>query len=299
MRQRHQSYFYHSKKERNALIILLLCCLVFAAIPKLYYLFEKKPAFAQLEFPEITEWIKIPAEKKYTGGSASFIKEKTSGRAAERFVFDPNTASENDWQRLGLAEKQIAIIKNYLSKGGQFREPADIGKIWGMPPLLVNELKPYIKIKKNFFEGSKFSNDKKWEQKQVHIVNINTADSLEFLSLPGIGPKLSSRIIRFREKLGGFLSVNQVAETFGLADSVFQKIKPQLKCINGQVKKININTATLDELRQHPYIRYQLAKLILAYREQHGNFNNMASLRSIMLITDSLYERINPYITVY
>ena len=131
----------------------------------------------------------------------------------------------------------------------------------------------------------------------LHL-EINQADSLQWLALPGIGEKLTSRILRFRERLGGFCTVEQVAETWGLPDSTFQKIRPMLTLTEHMTRKIPINTATEDLLKQHPYIRYRLAKVIIRYRQEHGPFAALADLRRIDLVTDELYARLEPYCTL-
>ncbi len=130
------------------------------------------------------------------------------------------------------------------------------------------------------------------------IIEINTSDTSDFISLPGIGSKLAWRIVNFRDKLGGFYSINQIAETYGLPDSTFQKIKPYLKLTEPNVKKININTATVDELKVHPYIRYQLARPIVAYREEHGQFSKPEDLKKIMIVTDDVFLKMAPYLQV-
>ena len=101
------------------------------------------------------------------------------------------------------------------------------------------------------------------------IVDINKADTSAFISLPGIGNKLALRIVNFREKLGGFYSIDQIGETYGLPDSSFQKIKPFLKLETSLLKKFNINSATKDEMKLHPYIKWNLANAIVEYRNQH------------------------------
>ena len=115
--------------------------------------------------------------------------------------------------------------------------------------------------------------------------------------MPGIGAKLGARIINYRNKLGGFYSVEQVGETFGLPDSTFQKIKPYLE-VDEMVKKININTAELDELKAHPYIRYHLANAIVQYRKQHGSFRAVNDLSKIMIMDAENLRKMSPYLTV-
>jgi len=124
------------------------------------------------------------------------------------------------------------------------------------------------------------------------------ADTTAFISLPGIGSKLAARIINFRDKLGGFYSVEQVKETFGLPDSTYQKIKQYLNLENPSVKKININTATVDELKAHPYIKYILANPIVAYRNEHGLFSKIEDVKKVMVVTEEVYSRIAPYLSL-
>src|SRR6185437_7375519 len=95
--------------------------------------------------------------------------------------------------------------------------------------------------------------------KAIQIIDVNLADTTALISLPGIGSKLAQRIIAFRNKLGGFYSIEQVGETYLLPDSTFQKIKPKLTIVGNNVKQININVASIDEMKAHPYLRYNLA----------------------------------------
>lgn len=224
----------------------------------------------------------------------------------ELFYFDPNTISTADWKRLGLRDRTIKTIENYVSKGGHFYKPEDLQKIYGLYDDEYERLKPYIKIE----SGSSKPNDdfvslKSKEEIQpaktyaarYSIIDVNTADTSAFISLPGIGSKLASRIVTFREKLGGFYSVEQIGETYGLPDSTFQKIKQYLKLDNPSVKKININTATVDELKAHPYIKYSLANPIIAYRNEHGSFSNLEDIKKVMAVTEDVYKKIAPYLT--
>ena len=129
-------------------------------------------------------------------------------------------------------------------------------------------------------------------------IEINSADTTAFISLPGIGTKLALRIVTFREKLGGFYSVEQIGETYGLADSTFQKIKQYLKLDNPSVKKININTATVDEMKTHPYIKFSIANPLVAYRSEHGSFSKVEDIKKVMAVTDDIYKKIVPYLTL-
>jgi competence protein ComEA len=219
--------------------------------------------------------------------------------AASLFYFDPNTLDEAGWKKLGLRDKTIHTILNYVAKGGRFRKPDDLSKIYGLFEDEYARLEPYIRIEQDkevTTNSSPIVATPLTQSRSYSTVDINTADTSAFIALPGIGSKLASRIVNFREKLGGFYAIEQVGETFGLADSVFQKIKPRLQLNTVSIKKININTASIDELKQHPYIRFALAKAIIAYRDQHGAFGKMEDLKKINVITEEVYAKIYPYL---
>ncbi len=132
----------------------------------------------------------------------------------------------------------------------------------------------------------------------VPLVYLNEADTADLLPLPGIGMKLAARIISFRDKLGGFYDINQLAETYGLPDSTFQRIKEKLHLGTKSLKQIDVNTAGLEQLRQHPYIRWHIANAIIAYRNQHGIFKDIQDLLKIDIITQEIYSKVSYYLTV-
>ncbi|HLF46291.1 MAG TPA: helix-hairpin-helix domain-containing protein [Chitinophagaceae bacterium] len=223
----------------------------------------------------------------------------------ELFNFDPNTLNEAGWQKLGLRDKTISTIQNFLKKGGRFKKSEDLKKIYGLRTNEYERLAPFIKIETFTTKPTDLVSEKKVTEypasknfnAKYSIIEINTADTTAFISLPGIGSKLANRIISFREKLGGFYSIEQVGETYALPDSTFQKIKQWLKLENTTLNKISINTATVDELKAHPYINYSLANPIIAYRNQHGPYSNVEDVKKVMVVTEEIYKKISPYLT--
>ncbi len=128
------------------------------------------------------------------------------------------------------------------------------------------------------------------------VLDINTADSMAFEALPGIGEKLSSRIVRYRERLGGFASVDQLKEVYGLHDSVLQRFNHRLKVEAGHVpQKIKLNTCTYPELRKHPYVTHVLAKSILAFKAAHGPFKSKEDLLKIASVDVATIGKLLPY----
>jgi len=307
-----KDYFFFTKKERSGIIVLILVLIFLILSPLLFPILIKEEKFDYAQFETEMAQLRIDSARKYTNknfGNNYYPDNTYPGKKyqtvkTEVFFFDPNTASVNDWIRLGIKEKTAATIQKYISKGGKFYKPEDIKKIWGLHSSDVERLLPFVRIKntsneypqfeKKEYTNNKFSNTPKIIQK----VKINLADTTEFIALPGIGSRLSKRIIAFREKLGGFYSIDQVAETYLLPDSTFQKIRPFLVMNDNPVKKININLASVDEMKSHPYIKYNLANAIFQYRKQHGNFNSVDAVKKIMLVTDEIFNKVAPYLAI-
>lgn len=309
------SYFLFTKKERTGIMVILFLILLFAFLPKLYPYFFKPKQYDHSQFEKEIAALQMMESDSAEGGQKDYQKryptyknendydERKSSFEGSLFEFDPNTLSPEGWKKLGLRDKTIATIGNYLSKGGRFRKPEDIGKIWGLHEDEVQRLMPYVKIAGSSEQDHSFyqNNDRPvYEKKEYHkepkIIDVNTADSTALIGLPGIGAGYARRIINFRNKLGGFYSVQQVAETFGLPDSTFQQIKPLLNIGNASVQQLNINTATVDELKNHPYIRYALANAIIQYRTQHGNFSSVEGIKKIMMVTGEIFNKLSPYL---
>ena len=308
---RAKQFFTFNKKDRIAIFVFVAAVSGSIIIPKL---FSKNPAGFALTQDSVlvlamdTLHRKQAAAKNYNRdqyGTNDYRYEPSQNTRSftngELFPFDPNNISLNEWQRLGLNEKTSKTILKYVSKGGRFYKPEDLQKIWGMPGGFYERVKEYIQINSNHrnyvadrFESKPFVP----EERKLSVVDVNAADTSALIALPGIGSKLSSRIIAFREKLGGFHSVDQVGETYGLPDSTFQKIKGRLKTDGNSVRKINVNTASKDELKIHPYIRWNLANAIVEYRNQHGNFKSIDELKEIVLIDEATFNKISHYLSL-
>jgi DNA uptake protein ComE-like DNA-binding protein len=166
----------------------------------------------------------------------------------------------------------------------------------------ARRLIPYIKISKpRSTSGEKLNYEEKSLSNSsnfIHRVDINLADTNAFISLPGIGNKLAARIIKFRDKLRGFYSVEQVRERYNLPDSTFMKIKPMLLLGEPRAKKININTSSVDEMKLHPYLSYNIANAIFQYRKQHGTYQSVEKIKKIVLVSDEIFGKAAPYLTV-
>lgn len=311
-----KDWFVFSKKERTiivALTVLLAGCLAFAAfyqtkteLPVIENLDEK---IAQLSLGSGDS----AGFHKLSGGSntGSFISDNLS---AELFYFDPNTLDEAGFVRLGLREKTVHTIMNYRSKGGHFYKPDDLRKIYGLKEEEGNRLVPYVKIssQNNHEFHDKYAGDNQfaYHKSKPQIIDINTASAEQWQSLPAIGEVLSSRIVKYRDKIGGFASVSDVKKVYGISDSAYNVILPYLSFSGKKVseqttipvksssQKININKATAAELKANPDIPSDIAEAIVIYRKQHGNYTSVEDIKKIVFINDAMYQKMAPFLTV-
>jgi DNA uptake protein ComE-like DNA-binding protein len=223
-------------------------------------------------------------------------------RAAERFPFDPNTADAADLARLGVPAWVCRNILRYREKGGRFRSAADLAKIYGLSEELMSDLAPLVQIAglppAPPPRAAVAAAEKKSFVRTIPTVDINRDSAERWEQLPGIGFGRAQQILRFRDRLGGFSSVAQVAETRGLPDSVFQALLPYLSA-SPVFRKISLNTATRADLTGHPYISFKQADQMLAYRDQHGPYRQADDLRKIPPLNDPVWlEKIRPYLSV-
>ena len=304
-----------SKKERVGILLLFVVILaIFMAAKYIYPLIIKEEPVAVADLKAATDSLQVQESEGYKKSSAynnyntdegyqSYPKKNYNATfTGTMFYFDPNTLDADGWQKLGIKDKTVASMQKYISKGGRFREPDDLRKVWGLRDDEKDRLIPYVRIvtvAETTYTNNYTPYEKKpYEKKVLIAIDINAGDSAAFDALPGIGGGYSRRIINFRNRLGGFYKVEQIAETFGLPDSVFQKIKPLLKISGNDVKKLNVNTAKEEELKAHPYIRWQLAKVITEYKKQHGDFKTLQDLKKIMTIDEETYNKISPYLII-
>jgi len=312
-----REYLTFSLKERVAIIILSLMIVVVFLLPQILPVRKSEPS------PDEIRQLKAMASALESGIKDSLqsgdrnisilLEHPTSDNSnkSELFIFDPNTASYTDWRRLGLREKTIRTVQNYLSKGGHFNKAPDLGRIYGLRADELRRLMPYLRIKehRDTIQRKKFYSDpafppkstflfRRYELKKSTMIDVNTADTAAWVALPGIGNKLASRIINFRNKLGGFYSIDQLAEIYGLPDSTFQKIRPFLKLGNTAVRKIDINTADATQLKQHPYVNWTVANALIRYRQEHGLFKRIEDLQLVVALSPELVKKLTPYLGI-
>ena len=227
----------------------------------------------------------------------SITHQKVISTAINFHPFDPNVLTEKEFVRLGLSAFISRRLVHFREKGGVFYKKEDLLKIYGIDSSWYARAKPWIAIASKVPEPKETFVVKKKVAEE--FVDINTADSLQLIKVFGIGPSLSKRIRTFRARLGGFVSLEQLREVYGLDSSVVKEMKKKFFIANNyQPNKINLNTSDLKDLLKHPYIRWNEGQAILTYRLQHGNYASISDLHGIQLLTPAWIEKITPYLTL-
>jgi competence ComEA-like helix-hairpin-helix protein len=229
-------------------------------------------------------------------------KPAAEAPAPQRFAFDPNNLSGDSLMLLGLSGRTVRTLINYRDKGGKFRQPEDLKKIYGLPSDQAEALMPFVSIPTSERKPedqaagaeAQVAPPKPKASETPTSIRINTATPEEWLALQGIGPAFARRICGFRDKLGGFAHVDQVGETYGLPDSTFQRIRPQL-VVDRPVQRLRINHLDAAGLKAHPYLTWKHANAIIAYRGQHGAFSSAEEVSKIRSIPAEVLKKMEPY----
>ena len=208
------------------------------------------------------------------------------------FPFNPNTLTEEEWKQMGLTDRQIRNIMNYRAKGGKFYSKNDLGKFYTISEEEFAQLEPFIVLPEVSRVASGKSTSKKQEEltgeepkptkKAIPIVDLNTVDSTTLVELPQIGGYMASRIIEFREKLGGFVNMKQLRDVKGMDSTRFATIQPYIIIGEVEIQKVDVNRADFKTLVHHPYLNYEQVKRIFNQREKRGMIKNWAQLEALL-----------------
>jgi len=274
-----KDYFSFNKKERNGILLLSFVLVVLIIFYQFQYLL---PVNRTTDFSEFEQAI---AELEYADVKTEKIKKDSL------FEFNPNELNDDGWLALGLSQRRLKVLRNYQKSGGYFKKREDLQRCYAFGDEFFNTIKEYVIIPKPKTPEPK-------SQKPItnnQIIELNTADSLALISIKGIGPFYTKQILKYRKQLGGFINYEQFTEIWGLENLELENFKQQTIIDTLYINKININTATIETLRHHPYLNYKHAKMIVNYREQHGNYQQLKDICRIKPISPKLFRKIAPY----
>jgi competence protein ComEA len=280
VKQFFSEFTYFSASARKATLVLIVLIILSLVTPTIYLNTIDSPS-------ETPDSLQI---KQYNAIITNLNIKHSPKYNIPDTAFDPNLLHEKDWINIGLDSHSSHNIIQYINKGGYIKKADDLLKIYGFDSSLYITLKPLIVI--TSLKQNKYKKDFIYKNKPI---DLNKADSAQLVSLPGIGVVIASRIIKYKNLIGGYYNKEQLLEVFGIDNSLLDKIKNRLIVTNDGIVKINLNAAQYNQLRKHPYIGKEKTALILKLRKNKniGSFNELVDNK---IFTNNELKKLAPYL---
>ena len=318
-----KSIFYLHRSDRKVLLLLLL--FIVGSIGLIIFVGNQTTETSAVKSDSISK------NKPTSFSHKAQLPEVETAEGKHLFPFDPNTATAEELQQLGLAPFQVRNIIKYRSKGGVYRSPMDFARLYGLTRKQYRELEPYITIGDDYEPASTLASvqayiaQKEADKQAAHAayeaykaqntykpnrgnerdtlryplklkagehINLVTADTTQLKKVPGIGSGWARAILNYGKRLGGYVAVGQLQEIEGFPEESL----PYFSIANPQTEKINLNTATFAQLRKHPYVNFYQAKAICDYRRLKGKLTTLSQLHLLKDFTSESIERLRPYV---
>ncbi len=292
-----KDFFYFNRSDRAVLLFFLLLAVIACS---LIFFVGNEDMITQVDAEDSVSVQKLPIPSEQSHSNRQYVQGES--RKVERFVFDPNTADSTELLRLGLQYWQVRNIYKYRAAGGVYRRSRDFARLYGLTQKQYRELEPYIRISRDYAPAAELFAEEKREPRDTTLrypvklkptehIDLNLADTSTLKRVPGIGSYYASRIVNYRQRLGGFYSVDQLREIEDFPEKAVSYFN-----ISDKIRKINVNRLKLNELKRHPYINYYQAKAILDYRRLRGSLTNLNDLRLLKDFTANDIERLSHYV---
>ena len=294
-----KEFFYFPKSDRRAMIFLLAVVVLSAVVVGIMDKGGMSSQLARTDSLTADSSIRKAAVRR---GVQYIYNVETVRRKLS--AFDPNTADSTLLLSLGLQPWQVRSIYRYRAKGGIYRQPSDFARLYGLTVKQYKELLPYIHISDEYKPAAEVygrtdavRSGRDTLRYPVKLqpgqyVTLDDADTASLRKVPGIGRYYASRIVRYRNDLGGYVSVAQLSEIEGIPEAALS----YFKVTGGAVRKLNLNRLTLNELKHHPYINFYQARRIIDYRRLKGPLHGIDDLRLLKDFSQRDIERLRPYV---
>lgn len=285
------SPFYLSKRNKRGTLIFLCLALIIVFIPRivLSIIPEEKFKISSKEISQLNE----SSSQRIAFSAPKYKKRK--GFSSPPCKFDPNNYKLKDWQYLGLSPKQAAIVLKFSKRGIYSNE--QLKKIF----VISDEL--FELIKDSTFYSDKYSqkenfNEYKKEPKAKVLININSASQEDLETIPGVGTFYAKNILKQRDRLGGFHKIEQLLEVWKMDIEKYNEIEEFIQIKPQEIKLIELNKVTAEELKSHPYLNWSIANSIVKMRIQKGGYKTIEEIKESVLIDEELFEKIKPYLSL-
>lgn len=294
-----KEFFYFPKSDRRAMIFLLAVVVLSAVVVGIMDKGGMSSQLARTDSLTADSSIRKAAVRR---GVQYIYNVDTVRRKLS--AFDPNTADSTLLLSLGLQPWQVRSIYRYRAKGGIYRQPSDFARLYGLTVKQYKELLPYIHISDEYKPAAEVygrtdavRSGRDTLRYPVKLqpgqyVTLDDADTASLRKVPGIGRYYASRIVRYRNDLGGYVSVAQLSEIEGIPEAALS----YFRVTGGAVRKLNLNRLTLNELKHHPYINFYQARRIIDYRRLKGPLHSIDDLRLLKDFSQRDIDRLRPYV---
>lgn len=291
-----KSYFNFTKGESHAVLLLLFIMTLLLLMPRF---FESQKVMYNGDF---TQLYQLADSLNREAVRFSEQRTNTSNRKPENRMFkgrnfNPNSVSSGELMAMGLPEKLSERIVSYRTKVAPFLCKSDLKKVYGIDDFIYNQISEFVQLPVECKSVSiTHTSVEQKNSRQFSELDLNQADTNSLILLPGIGAKLAQRIVKYREKLGGFINVEQLKEVWGLKPEVLALNHKNWSVNSTLIQKIAINECSVEQLGNHPYCGYKMAKIIVAYRQQHGKYSAFENLANLVGMDLEKLQLLQPYL---
>ncbi|MBO0359393.1 helix-hairpin-helix domain-containing protein [Hymenobacter sp. BT186] len=322
-------YFGFSRRETSGFAVLLGLLVALLVLPPLVRprLATYNPAADQQQLDALAT--KLAAQRQVRPAYASNSRYPHRTYAPRERVpqvalapFNPNSFTVLDWQARGLPEWLGKRLVKYRDVVGGFRAKEQLRKAYGLSDTTYARLAPYMQLPEQLparearayasrypagsslpvrSEGSATPSKFARKPRNLQPFDLNAADTTQLMQIRGIGRGLSGRVVEYRQRLGGFLRAEQLSEIYSLRDApdlVDSLRKYTFVRASFAPAMLDINNAAFEVLQAHPYMGKRLARVLVAYRQQHGPFRQATDLRQIRVLDEATYLKLQPYLVL-
>ncbi|MES2798891.1 MAG: helix-hairpin-helix domain-containing protein [Bacteroidota bacterium] len=282
-----------SKSNRRGVLLLIAIVLIIVFIPRIL-MFVNESEATKITSSEQAVLNKLQSE--HSKSRVKFGAGNTNRFRRPPAKFNPNDYTLENWKYLGLSEKQAAIVLKFSKRG--INNYQTLSKIFVIPPALLELMKDSLVFSSSNSTAFAVSNYPKKEIKEKKILELNQSSIEELVALPMIGEKLAERILKYRNRLGGFYFKEQLLEVYGVEPATFSLIEPLVKANVATLQQLHLNSATAEELKNHPYFYWNIANSVVKLRSQKGQFKSINDILESKLIDLEFFEKVKPYLAL-
>jgi len=287
--------FFLSQSNKRGLVLFLVLSLAVVFVPRMILWLTPNKTYL-ISSQELSQLMESRDRFESKRSFVNFIGPNKNRFKVPAQRFDPNGYSIADWMKLGLSEKQGAVVLKFCSRGIYSND--QLRKIFVIPEKLYELIKDstfYPAKTQIRYERTAEPSEKAIEK--LILVDVNKADEAELDKIPGVGSFYAKNIINYRNRLGGYVRKEQLLEVWKMDPVKYEEIQ-RFVSVGPTIEKINLNEVSAEILRKHPYLNWNIANSIVKLRKQKTLFNAIEDIKESVLIDEELFEKLKPYLTL-